>query len=69
MTYEPVTGKFTVQEIKTDETATMAVYPNTEGVLYAKKPDGGIVYTPVSKDKVCTFQIVTIKIICNTDSF
>jgi hypothetical protein len=69
MVYEPVTDKFVVEEVKTDDKTTMSVYPNPEEVVYVKKPDNARVFTPESKDNVCIFQIVTIKIKCNTDFF
>jgi hypothetical protein len=60
MTEEPITSAFDVKEIKTDGKVTSLYYPNTEGVVIVKQPKEGVVYTPKSKENVCTFKIVAI---------
>ena len=64
MEEEPITDAFVAQDTKTDGKVTSVYYPNSEGVVIVKQPKDGVVYTPKSKDNVCTFQIVT-KLKCN----
>ena len=69
MKEEPITDAFTVKPTTTDGKVTSLLYPNSEDVVIVKQPKEGVVYTPKSKDNVCTFQIVTIKMKCNIGSF
>jgi hypothetical protein len=57
---EPITDTFKVTAITTDGTLTSLLYDNPEDVMIVKQPKEGVVYTPKSKENVCTFKIVAI---------
>jgi uncharacterized protein YegJ (DUF2314 family) len=57
---EPITDTFKVTPITTDGKVTSLLYTNPEDVMLVKQPTEGVVYTPKSKDNVCTFKIVAI---------